>query len=48
MSRWRRRTAARESRKLPCNDRLAGLSRDAAKEAAMAADMYKQLAGVGR
>lgn len=30
------------------HDRLAGLSRDAAKEAIVAADMHKQLAGVGR
>jgi hypothetical protein len=30
------------------HDRLAGLSRDAAKEATAAADMHKQLAGVGR
>ena len=30
------------------HDRLAGLSRDAAKEATVAADMHKQLAGVGR
>jgi len=30
------------------HDRLAGLSRDAAKEATAAAEMHKQLAGVGR
>ena len=30
------------------HDRLAGLSRDGAKEAAAAAEMHKQLAGVGR
>ena len=30
------------------HDRLAGLSRDAAKEATAAAEMHKQLAGIGR
>ena len=30
------------------HDRLAGLSRDGAKEATAAAEMHKQLAGVGR
>ena len=48
-SRWRTPIAARRSPRRPCIATVSRrLSRDAAKEATAAAEMHKQLAGVGR